>query len=410
MKKRFGKRASAGDLVFWICFTIYTLLSFYLFYQQSAGYSDGSFLSDMPHYINGVLGLNERDPYPYRLFFWIVGALNFVFPIRLSATLGTVLLNTLTVFILRHYIKKYLYPYRDRFTLKRNGNSLSYYELLTAILTFACLLSSMIILPFDFLYKFPGKVYIGMGSGNLWHNATYLATRPFATLSFFLFTDLLDNYENKLDLKKTLIFATSLFLTVFAKPTFAVVMLPAAAITLLYRLFIAKFKNFKNTVYFALSFLPALFDMLRQYLPVFGASEESGIGFGFGIVWKNYTKSIFLSLLLCFAFAIYIRLCNLRDSEHKTLLNFSWVFLFVSLFEGIFLYEKGSRMVDGNFMQGYLHAMFYLFVVSAVVWLGRRSTPGRRKIYDIAALFFFSAHVLSGCYYFIRLLLGYSFY
>ncbi len=411
MENRIKKHQIGAEALFWLCFLIYTALTFYLFYQQTANYEDGRFLSDMPSYMNGVLGINERDPYPYRLFFWVVGALNTVFPIRLSAAFGTVLFNSLTVLILLHYLSKNLAPFSGTYLIKtKRDKEIDLYPYLPVLLVFACLMASMIILPIDALYKFPGQYYTGQGSGNLWHNATYLATRPFATLAFFQFSELLETYEEKVDPKKLLFFAGSMFLTVFAKPTFAVVMMPASALILIYRLFSKKFKNFKNTVFFALAFLPAALDMLRQYLPVFGKDEESGIGFGFGDVWKQYTYSILFSIVLCFAFAIYIRSCNWKPSEHKTLFNFSSIFLLVSLFEGVFLYEKGLRMPDGNFLQGYLHAMFYLFIVSAIVWLGRNKEPKRKLAYDIGAAIFFFAHVASGIFYFIRLVLGNKFY
>ena len=411
MESRTAKNLIGREILFWFFFFLYSVLSFYLFYRQASTGEDGRFLSDMPSYIGGVLGTNARDPYPYRLFFWLISALNNIFPINLSAALGTVFLNSLNVFILRYFIDKYITKLEITVSIKASVDKrIDLTPYVSVLFLFSCLLSSMIIIPVDALYKFPGQYYIGQGSGNMWHNATYLATRPFSTLSFFLFAELLEEYEKKIDIKKLVFFALSLFLSVFTKPTFAFVMLPSAAVVLLARLILNKFKHFKNSFFLCLSFIPATADMLRQYLPVFGSSKESGIGFGPGIVWKQYTNSIFMSILLCFAFSVYILIFSLRERNRSKLLSFSWIFLFISLAEGVLLNEKGPRMPDGNFLQGYIHAMFYLFIVSGIFWLAGNSSVKRKGLYNLGAFVFFCAHSASGIWYFVRLLSGYSFY
>ena len=394
-------RIMTKEIFFWICFIVYTTLTFYLFSKQ-ASRPDGRYLSDMPSYIEGVLGTNERDPYPYRLFFWVVKGLNAFLPIGLAAAFGTLLFNTLTVFILRYYIEKY-------FIIETNDKGILK-TYLPIIVTFSCLIASMVIIPIKSIYMFPGQYYIGQGSGNVWHNATYIATRPFATAAFFIFIEIIETINEKINIKKLILFSLSMFLTVFSKPTFAIVMIPTAAIVLIYLLIKEKFRNFKNIFYVALTFIPAGLDALRQYFPVFNSSGESGIGFGFGLVWREYTKSIPFSIILCFLFPIYIFFCNVKNKEYKGLMFFSLVFAFTSLFEGVFLYEKGPRMSDGNFLQGYLHAMFYLFIVSVIVWLTKRERKKRQLVYDIIALFFFTLHTVSGVWYFIHILTGNSFY
>jgi len=407
MEMTVSKKLLIKEVLFWTCFFVYTVFSFYLFYSQAAT-SDSRFHSDMQWYIKGVLGTNERDPYPYRLFFWVVGALNVVFPIKLSAAFGTVLFNSATVFILKHYIEKYFTGQQEGNSNDRRSDALYMYG--TAAAVFSSLTASMIIIPFNVFYKFEGQYYIGQGSGNLWHNATYLATRPFATVAFFLFIEILKEINGRVNIKKYIIFAASMFLSVFAKPTFAIVMIPTAAVMLAATLVTARFRNFRNVFFASLTFVPALLDGLRQYMPVFGSDRQSGIGFGFGDVWKQYTNSIPVSIILCFAFTIYIFICNLKNKDHRILMLFSFSFLIVALFEGVFLYEKGIRMPDGNFLQGYLHAMFFLFIVSLIIWLTKN--PGKKKsiLYNIFAALLFLMHTVSGIWYFIHLIQGNSFY
>lgn len=395
------------EIVFWLCFFVYSVLTFYLFYQQAIT-KDNRYLSDMPSYISGALGTNDRDPYPYRLFFWLLQGLTYIFPIGLSAAFSTLLLNSLTVLILKYYVERYFKEETDKDYPTIIEGILHTH--LTTFIIFSSLMASMVIVPINGVYRFDNQYYIGQGSGNVWHNATYLATRPFATLAFFLFIEIVDLKDNKQSIKKLVLFSVSMFLTVFAKPTFALAMMPTAAIYLIYLLIKERFRNFRSILIISLTFIPAVLEALRQYFPVFKSSNEGGIGFGFGDVWSLYTKSIPLSILLCFLFPIFILCTNIKNKEHEKIILFSTIFAIITLFEGVFVYEKGIRMPDGNFLQPYLHAMFYLFIVSLIVWLTSREKKKRQNLYDITAMLFFLLHTVSGVWYFIHILCGNSFY
>ena len=408
VKKKQSIMLLTKEFSFWLCFLIYSSCSFYLFYNQAT--ADSGYLSDMPAYIDGVLGTNQRDPYPYRLFFWVTGVLNRFLPIGLAAAFATLLFNSLTVLILRHFTERYFCNSEHNQAVFETGFRAKLGVFMPIIVTFAGLMASMVIIPINRIYRFSGQYYIGQGSGNVWHNATYLATRPFATLAFFLFIEIMKEISTGPKPKKLILFSASMFLTVFAKPTFALVMIPTIGIVLLISLIKERFRNFKQVFFIALTLIPAALDGLRQYFPVFAGSNEAGIGFGFGDVWSGYTNSILLSVILCFLFSIYIIAFNLKGVKHDNPIGISLVFTAVALFEGIFLFEKGLRMPDGNFLQGYLHAMFFLFIISLIVWLSEKRTRQHQTVYDITALVFFLMHIVSGIWYFAHLLAGNSFY
>ena len=400
MEKSFRKKRvfSSPAICFLLFFITYTAATFYLFYLQSAALPGENYLSDMPFYIMGAFGENLRDPYPYKLFFWCIRLFSCIFSKEISAAVATTLFNSLNVFVLYHFAKK---------LIKKDLQS----DFKNTFLIFSWLIASMVIVPYFNIYKFPGQYYIGQGTGNMWHNATYLATRPFSTASFFLFIEILDDLDHSgiVHIKKFGLFSISLFLSVFTKPTFAIVFFPAVLIILVVKFLKGSINSFPNLFKILLCFIPAGLDMIRQFFPVFVRGEGSGIGFGFADVWSLYSDNILLSIILCFAFPIFIYLSNLRNLIKNNPLFISLILTLVTLAEGIFIYEKGPRMPDGNFLQGYQHAMFYSFICTSIFFVNEKSHR-MSKAYNITGAIIFSAHVVSGFYYFIRILSGMKFY
>ncbi|NMA06517.1 MAG: hypothetical protein GX928_02210 [Ruminococcaceae bacterium] len=400
MEKSFQKKRvfSNPGICFLLFFITYTISTFYLFYRQSVALPGENYLSDMPFYIMGAFGENLRDPYPYKLFFWCIRLFSYIFSKEISAAVATTLFNSLNVFVLYHFAKK---------LIQKDLQS----DLKNTFMIFSWLIASMVIIPYFNIYKFPGQFYIGQGTGNMWHNATYLATRPFSTASFFLFIEILDDFDHKrvVHNKKLVLFSISLFLSVFAKPTFAIVFFPAVLAIIVVKFVKGSINSFSNLLKVLICFLPAGLDMIRQFFPVFVRGEGSGIGFGFADVWRLYSDNIFLSITLCFAFPMFIYLLNFRSLIKNNLLLTSLILTLISLAEGIFIYEKGPRMPDGNFLQGYQHAMFYSFICTSIFFVNKKSHR-MSKTYSIMGAIIFFAHVVSGCYYFIRILSGMKFY
>lgn len=80
-----------------------------------------------------------------------------------------------------------------------------------------------------------GRIYFLQGGANPVHNPTQLFVRPFGLLCFYYFVKFLKYDRNEKKYDNLICFAVTLFVSVFAKPSFAVVLLPAMAIyTLIY--------------------------------------------------------------------------------------------------------------------------------------------------------------------------------
>lgn len=76
-----------------------------------------------------------------------------------------------------------------------------------------------------------GRYYLGQGAPNLWHNPTYLMMRPFAWVYFlYACVVLKDIFEEKPVKKDMIMFGITGLILCLIKPSFAIVLLPAAAV------------------------------------------------------------------------------------------------------------------------------------------------------------------------------------
>lgn len=94
--------------------------------------------------------------------------------------------------------------------------------------------------------------------------------------------------------------------------------------------------------------------------------------------------------------------------------------------EALCLVETGSRSRDGNFLWGYLFAVFWLYVMSLMKWLSLRNVDimllspegspwGRLRLILVRAAYVLAGLVLlyqlwCGTYFFIRLLGGETYF
>ena len=306
MRERRGiksKTTIIDCIAFGILVAILSYFLWRLVYCQTiyAGRDDG-YRSDILAYMQTIQGIESGYSFPYPIFFWIGKIFNLFMPIDQAVTWAEVLLNALALVITRYYLGKIV--------IKEGGIADRWYnQLLMSFITVACFMLSMWWLPRFGKYVLPFKyqVYLGTYTGNPWHNATYIATRPFAIAAFFSFAAILEYYEAKAEIKDYIVFAGSLLLTTMTKPSFTFVFVSCAGIVMAYRLVRSKFTNFKNTMYLTVCFIPTFAALLYQFHDVFGGgntSEEHGIGFGWFDVWKTYNPNIVAAIFYANAFSI----------------------------------------------------------------------------------------------------------
>lgn len=386
-------------IIFILCLAAYTLLMYRLFYLQAlhCGKRD-IYISDIKAYLQTILGLKSGYDFPYPIYF-AFGRFFLQFTnVAVAGALAAALLNSLGVLVLFYYMKKFLTEYAKGSGLEK------YMGLFAAFLTFGIFFVSMLYLPGGVYLPGVTRKYLGTFTPNPYHNITYMATRPFATLAFFLYGRILGYYEERTDVKEFTLFGICLLLTTMTKPSYTLILVSTAGLWMLYRLFRARWKNFMRTLYLGLAFVPTFIDLLYQFGGVFGknslAGEEGGIGFGLASVWKIYTANIPFSVALALGFPLAVLFFHWKELKRDKLYLFSWAQMAVSAGEFFFLYEKGRRFADANFSWGYMHGLFFVFVTSLLV-LAEDTVKKRGNRYAlILQWLLYGAHLICGVVYF----------
>ena len=436
-EKKARTETKRNRIIDWAVFAVLlgaaSAVTFLLFYRQTLGNSQW-YPSDMEAYILEMQGLESKYSFPYPVFFKFAALLHLFMGPELSVALATMLLNSLgmvlTKLAFNHIALEKLENAlgRERQLQEREregrgamagGRSLSWLAgILISLAAVSLFFISMLYPPKG--HYLPGIRfrYVGVFSANPFHNATYMAARPFTILAFLWFAKLLPIYERGPRSRRALseagkakgaqpaqalesaggqgpaisdyvFFSIFLLAATMTKPSFTLVMVSAAGLLMLCRLFRSRFRNFIPTVLLGLCFVPTFLDLLYQYSGVFVPQEgqERGVGFCLGEVWAAYCDSIPLAVCLAVGFPLLVLVLNYKEWKRDSLFRFSWLLYLAGLAEAFLLYEKGFRKWDFNFSWGYMCGVFFchfgalallLQVTAARVGMIRRKA-GRRE-------------------------------
>ncbi len=396
-------------VLFGILIVLYSVLMFMLFYWQAVEYQ-GAYYSDMKAYIQEIQGLESGYEFPYRLFFWISRLWLLVVSPEVAAAFSTMLLNSLAVVLLKYYMDKNLRKYAEESQVQWN----LFWDGAVNILVFFLFFVSMYFGPkeekiwgYDYIYR-----CCGILTPNPYWNATYLAVRPFTIICFFLTSELLEKYEERIPVRKALALSISLFMATYTKPSFTFILLPVIGLILLFRLLYRKFSNWKNTLLFGCCFLPTGILLIYQYLGVFTGSnslgEETGIGFALGKAWHIFSGNIPLSIMLALLFPFGVLALNAVELRKNVQFRLAWQLLVVGMLTFLLLYEKGFRLEHMNFSWGYMHGLFFVFMVCGYQVLKNLMgwKPWIYKVFVLPELFLFWYHLRCGLEFFIYLYQG----
>ena len=259
-----------------------------------------------------------------------------------------------------------------------------------------------------------GRWVVGIQSANPWHNSTYICMKGLGLLSLLLFYKMKENYLQKIEFKKYILFVFLLSITNAIKPNFIMVFSPAMAIYLLidFILNIKNIKSVKNIFIFGSAVLISLLVLIYQSMILFqnSATDGSGIEFGFFKFLTHWHKYPIISIIQSSLFPLFILITNF-----KTIIgNFKYSFILTMNITGLiqysFLNETGLRIYHGNFSWGYSFALFMSFL-SAIAILEKSKITERKykKLYLITGYTLFSAHTLLGIIYYLRVVMGYPY-
>ena len=406
--KGIGKDVWLDWAFFGVLLLFASAVTYTLFLRQTYG-NPGYYHSDMKAYILEMQGLDSGYEFPYPIFFKLGAFFHLFAGPEVSVALATMVLNSLAMVFTKLAL--------NHFTLKKLQDAFGKYKWMAGMIISVTAISLFFI---SMLYPpkgiyLPGIKfnYLGVFSANPWHNATYMAARPFAILAFLWYVKLLDGYEEGFHgrWKDYALFSLFLLLATMTKPSFTIVLVGAAGLIMVWRMVKSRFRNFVPTIQLGLCFLPTFADLLYQYRGVFVPSEgeEGGVGFSFGEVWRLYCDNIPLAIAIAAAFPLLVLVLNYKELKSCTLFRFSWQIFFMSLVMAFFLYEKGFRKPDFNFCWGYMYGIFFAFF-GALVVLFKKTAEKKRPLLLGAQWLAFLWHLACGIYYFIGIFGGAMYY
>ena len=410
MRKKAGRKPIDRDwAIDWILFAVLLAVvsgvTLTLFHRQTLG-SPQSYHSDMKAYILEMQGLESKYNFPYPVFFKLAALIHLVAPAELSVAIATMLLNSLAIVVTKVALN-YLVLEDLKGCLGREGNTGRGWAAgpLLSLLAGSLFFISMLYPPKGIYLPGIKFNYLGVFTPNPFHNATYMAARPFAILAFLWFAKLLPVYEKGVGyrpgregtvedngqegkgttkgfhggLRDYVLFAVFLLLATMTKPSFTIVLVGAAGLVMVWRLFRSRFRNLVPTLCLGLCFVPTFLDLLYQYRGVFVPEEgkEGGIGFCLGEVWGEYCDCIPLAVCLAVGFPLLVLILHLKELKRDTLYRFSWQIYLMSFAMAFFLYEKGFRKADFNFSWGYMYGIFFCHLGALILLLQDTARPGK---------------------------------
>lgn len=394
---------------FTVLLVLYSALMMSFFYRQVMP-QDGIFYSDMEAYILETQGLESGYEFPYRLFFWVSRVWTIFLSPAVAVAFTTMLCNSAAVILTKYYFDKNLQKYARQEGIVWN----TAWELVSTLAVFSLFFVSMVYSPrgtaffgFDYIYR-----CMGILTPNPYWNATYLAVRPLTIATFFLGIDLLAEYETVLSWKKVTAFGVLVFLCTFTKPSFTFILVPTGAIILLYRLLKNKGKTWKNTLLFCLSLLPTGVLLLYQFSNVFTGTnshaEETGIGFELFKAWHVYSNNIPLSLVMALAFPIAVLVLNMRQMKNDGGVRLAWQLWLTGFLTFLICYEKGFRFSHMNFSWGYMHGLFFVFMVSILQMIRNLMRKGTlsKRLMSVPEIVLFAYHLICGIVFFVYMYQG----
>lgn len=337
--------------VFAALVAIASAVTFWLFYRQcvESMLGTGLYHSDMKAYILEMQGLDSGYSFPYPVLFKLAATIHLVTAsftggAELAMALATMLLNSGAMIALKVMLDKHVGA-----NLQEAMPGKPWLPgILTGTAAVSLFFVSMVYPPTGIYLPGIKYKYLGVFTPNPFHNATYMAARPFAILAFFKYGELLPVYEQPNAVREHkrdyILFAIYLLLATMTKPSFTIVLVGAAGILMLWRMFRGRFRNFVPTVWLGVCFIPTFMDLLYQFRGVFVPQEgqEGGIGFTFGHVWAQYCGNLPLAIGLAIGFPILVLLLNYKELHKDSIYRFSWQVYVMSFLMAFFLYEKDS--------------------------------------------------------------------
>lgn len=376
--------------------TVYGIACLYLYYMQSIqplDYDNRYFQSDLPYHISMIVDdgwYYSFTAYVYQILYLLGGNSGVLIAVFLTAmSVGTVLLTERVLAL---------------GTGKREAS------LSLTVQALMCNLVMAFFLPLAGKYR-----YVSYQNGNLWHNSTYLVMRLIGMATLFYYFRLEKTYGERISAKNWFVLAVLLAVGTGVKPSFLTVFAPALALKLLWDLFHRV--RFRQIFLLGCTVLPSLGVMLWQNAVLFGQDTGNGFHLAPWYTFSLHADRPKVAVICSLAFPLVVALFSLKRIFSDKQYFFAWMMAGIGFFEALLLAETGSRSRDGNFLWGYLFALFFLYVYSFRVFkemlLNRREEKDTKVVSWIPVAIcglVFLYQLYGGIYFFLRLLGGETYF
>lgn len=251
---KFGKKKTA---CFWengviaLAYAVYGYFCAVLFFRQSVRYN-GKYMSDLPAHIDS--GINGDG---YSLIESMMAGIVRHTQMYKAVGIFLALLVLGTIFVTWLILKK----------MAPDVN-----PILLHVGAFLCNMVMAIYLP-----VFNDHRYLGVQSGNIYHNSTYTGMRFLGMIVLYLYVVYNEKYEKGLSKEQWILFAESLILVNLVKPNFFVAFAPAMGIYLLIDLWRNKCRTFPQIFKFGLAVIPSAVVLLFVYVMLFPGGDGEGM-------------------------------------------------------------------------------------------------------------------------------------
>lgn len=340
MKQR--KRENVINLLFAVLYAAVGAMTYRLFLRQAIQFQGklGMYVSDLPEHIReGVSG----EPYSLmeRSFGFLMNTLKLN---QKAVALWLAFLTIGTIWV----------TWRLMCRVMKSGH-----PAVLHLLAFGC----MFVMPLFIEAVHPHR-YMGMQSGTIWHNSTYLGMKFAAMCLLLFYYRYQEQYETRFSVKDFVWFTLLLVFVNLMKPNFFLCFAPAMAVMLLTDCIRARGKTLKQQILFGIPVLISLAVVIYETTVLFdGSRSESSITLALAYNLRLRTEHPIASLIQSAAFPLLVLAGNLKELKRDRVFRMSWLIWLFGLLEYLFLCETGPRKDHGNFSWGYSFCIFLVFVV-----------------------------------------------
>jgi len=254
---------------------------------------------------------------------------------------------------------------------------------------------SLLIGPF-FLMDFNPHIYIGQGSPSVWHNVTLIMVQPFALLSVFFTVKFFKTEKSGFFLLAILI----TFLSIFAKPSYILIFLPALTIFVLLERYFDK----RQLLFTFFAIFTSVAALAYQFMNQFSGEGNDSVIFDFLGVWSLYSPNIAVSILLALGLPLLITVSNYQSAKENGYIKFSWLLVLFSMILFACFAESGRHYSDGNFGWSWNISLSLIYIFTIIEYFKQYDVMSPLIRYPILAIILYQLYV--GWYFLIGMFNG----